>query len=167
MSEVSRPAGETRNRPDTQPESFGLFGQVERAAYYGIGVLLSLAAVLALTGAVMLAWEGAIQWPHARSLVALVERLLFVLMIIEILHTVRASIQSHRLASEPFLVVGMIATIRRILVVTLEASDRSTQGEAVGGAASSFDQAMIELAVLGLLTLVLAAAIYLSRHGKA
>jgi uncharacterized membrane protein (DUF373 family) len=166
MSEVSRPAGETRDRPPTQSESFGLFGQVERAAYFGIGVLLSLAAVLGLTGAVMLAWDGAIQWPHVRSLILLVERLLFVLMIIEILNTVRASIQSHRLASEPFLVVGMIATIRRILVVTLEASDRST-GEAVAGAAPSFDHAMIELVVLGLLTLVLAVAIRLARHGKA
>jgi uncharacterized membrane protein (DUF373 family) len=166
MSEVSRRADETKDRP-TQSESFGLFGQVERAAYFGIGVLLSLAAVLGLTGAVMLAWDGAMQWPHVRSLVGLVERLLFVLMIVEILNTVRASIQSHRLASEPFLVVGMIATIRRVLVVTLEASDRSTDGNAMAGSAISFDHAMIELAVLGLLTLVLAVAIRLARHGKA
>jgi hypothetical protein len=32
---------------------------------------------------------------------------------------------------------------------------------------TSFDKAMIELCVLGLLTLVLAVAIYLSRHNKA
>jgi len=34
----------------------------------------------------------------------------------------RISIRLHILATEPFLVVGLIASIRRILVVTLEAA---------------------------------------------
>ena len=46
--------------------------------------------------------------------------LLIVLMLVEILHTVRISIRSHVLVTEPFLVVGLIAAIRRILVITLE-----------------------------------------------
>ena len=114
-----------------------------------------------------LVWEGTIEWPHTRSLFGIVERLLFVLMLVEILHTVRASIQSHVLACEPFLIVGMIATIRRILVVTLETSDRPTTTNVPVGAMSSFNNAMIELSVLGLLALVLAAAIYLTRRSKA
>jgi uncharacterized membrane protein (DUF373 family) len=96
-----------------------------------------------------------------------VDRLLFVLMLVEILHTVRASIQSHELAGEPFLIVGMIATIRRILVVTLETSDRPTEGNAPLGSTPTFNNAMIELGVLGVLTLVLAIAIYLVRRSKA
>jgi hypothetical protein len=80
---------------------------------------------------------------------------------------VRASIQTHVLACEPFLIVGMIATIRRILVVTLETSDRPTASDLHLGSTASFNNAMIELCVLGLLTLVLAVAIYLSRHSKA
>jgi hypothetical protein len=35
---------------------------------------------------------------------------------------VRISIRSHVLVTEPFLIVGLIASIRRILVITLEAS---------------------------------------------
>ena len=88
-------------------------------------------------------------------------------MLVEILHTVRASIQSHVLACEPFLVVGMIATIRRILVVTLETSDHPTETTLPLGSMSSFNNAMIELGVLGALTLALAVAIYLSRRSKA
>lgn len=37
-------------------------------------------------------------------------------MIVELLHTVRISIQSQALTMEPFLVVGLIASIRRVLV---------------------------------------------------
>ena len=50
------------------------------------------------------------------------DQLLVVLMLVEILHTVRISIRSHTLVTEPFLVVGPIASIRRILVITLEAA---------------------------------------------
>ena len=65
--------------------------------------------------------------------------------------------------------VGIIATIRRILLVTLQTSDRPTIAPASVSADStaSFHDAMIELSVLGLLTLVLAFAIYLSRRSKA
>ena len=40
----------------------------------------------------MIAWDGVVQWPQIRSLFGIVDRLLFVQMIIEILHTLRASI---------------------------------------------------------------------------
>ena len=143
-----------------------LFEYAENVLAIGIGVLLALAAALALTGAVMLAWDGVVQWPQIHSLFGIVDRLMFVLMLVEILHTVRASIQSRELACEPFLIVGMIATIRRILVVTLETSDRSIGGSAAMGSPSSFENAMIELSVLGVLTLVLAVAINLSRRSK-
>ena len=166
MTDVSQTANESGHSTPPQREAPGLFEYIERALAVGIGVLLSMAAVLALTGAVTLAWDGVIQWPHTRSLFGIVERLLFVLMLVEILHTVRASIQSHELAGEPFLIVGMIAPIRRILVVTLETSDRPTESNAALGSAPSFNHAMIELGVLGVLTLVLAASIYLSRRSK-
>jgi uncharacterized membrane protein (DUF373 family) len=166
MTGVPQTAEESRHRAPPQREVPRLFEHMERALAIGIGILLSLAALLALTGAATLVWEGIVQWPQTRSLFGIVERLLFVLMLVEILHTVRASIQSHVLACEPFLIVGMIATIRRILVVTLETSDRPTESNVPIGSMSSFDNAMIELSVLGLLTLVLAIAIYLSRRSK-
>jgi uncharacterized membrane protein (DUF373 family) len=162
VTDVARRAAEVENGTPSQRDASALFGQIERAIAVSIGVLLSLTAILALTGAVLLAWDGAIQWPHTRSLFGIVDRLLFVLMLVEILHTVRASIRTHELACEPFLIVGMIATIRRILVLTLEMSDKSPTGEA----ALTFEHAMIELGVLGGLTLVLAFAIYLSRRSS-
>jgi uncharacterized membrane protein (DUF373 family) len=167
MTDVPQPADEIKHRASPHREAPRLFGYIEHALAIGIGILLSVAALLALTGAATLAWDGVVQWPQTRSLFGIVERLLFVLMLVEILHTVRASIQSHVLTCEPFLIVGVIATIRRILVVTLETSDRSVENAAPFGSTSAFNNAMIELSVLGLLTLVLAVAIYLSRRSKA
>jgi len=43
-------------------------------------------------------------------------------MLVEILHIVRISIRSHVLVIEPFLLVGLIASIRRILVIALQAA---------------------------------------------
>jgi uncharacterized membrane protein (DUF373 family) len=165
VTESSVPAGKSRGTL-FQRDVPRLFEQVEYAIGIGIGVLLSVSAILALAGAVTIAWDGVVEWPEIRSLFRIVDRLLFVLMIIEILHTVRASIQSHQLASEPFLIVGLIATIRRILVVTLETSDQPQAGQAGSASTISFDHAMIELGVLAALTLVLAISIYLSRRAK-
>jgi uncharacterized membrane protein (DUF373 family) len=166
MTDVLRRPDKGEHNASSQADPFRVFEQIERAIAAGIGAFLIVAAVLALASAAALAWDGVVQWPQIRSLFGIVDRLLLVLMMIEILHTVRASIQAHELAVEPFLTVGMIATIRRILVVTLETSDRSTPTQAEAGPFLTFDQAMIELGVLAVLTLVLAIAIHLSRRSK-
>jgi small-conductance mechanosensitive channel len=92
------------------------------------------------------------------------DQLLVVLMLVEILHTVRVSIRSHILVTEPFLVVGLIASIRRILVITLEASTLTKEGSWSNQGASIFRASMLELSLLGLLVLVLVFCITLLRR---
>ena len=60
-------------------------------------------------------------WTGTEAIFELIDRLLLVLMLLEILHTLRISIRSHALVVEPFLVVGLIASIRRILVLGMQA----------------------------------------------
>jgi hypothetical protein len=50
------------------------------------------------------------------------------LMLVKILHTVRISIRSHVLVTEPFLVIGLIASIRRMLVISLELATLTKPG---------------------------------------
>jgi len=164
---ATRPGGDSGRSTWFPGNAPRLFEQFEHWIGIGIGVLLSLAAVLAFAGAVKIAWDGVVQWPQIRSLFEIVDRLLLVLMIIELLHTVRSSIQTHQLAWEPFLIVAMIATVRRILVITLEISDHTPRSQASVGSPLTFDQAMIELGVLAALILVIAIAIYLLRRAKA
>jgi uncharacterized membrane protein (DUF373 family) len=100
------------------------------------------------------------------ALIFAIDRMLLVLMIVEILHTVGVSFRSHSLTAEPFLVVGLIASIRRMLVITLESSQA---GQASGVAADGrvmLNAAMLELMVLGFLILVMVISIFLLRRSK-
>ena len=66
---------------------------------------------------------------------------------------------------EPFLVVGLIASIRRILGITLEAATLTKEsGWATESASGVFHSSMTELGVLGLLVLVLVVSITLRRR---
>jgi hypothetical protein len=44
------------------------------------------------------------------------------LMVLEIFYTVHVSFKEHILRPEPLLIVGLIATIRRILVISVESA---------------------------------------------
>src|ERR1700754_1626570 len=101
------------------------FLKIEVFAYLVLGIVLALTALLSIYSAGVALWKAVQVYGDASSLVLTIDRLLFVLMIVEILHTVRVSFQSGELRPEPFLIVGLIASIRRVLVITLEASQAS------------------------------------------
>ncbi len=138
------------------------FEKCEHWVTVGIGLVLICATLLLLGGSLAELWNNLKQWPETSSIFMVVDKLLFVLMLVEILHTVRASIQSHRLEVEPFLIVGLIASVRRMLIVTVEASS----SEAANHPREPFDHSMIELGVLGGLILVLIVSIYLARRSQ-
>ncbi|MGE5134261.1 MAG: phosphate-starvation-inducible PsiE family protein [Gemmatimonadota bacterium] len=77
-------------------------------------VLLVLAAVLVVSGVVgffaTVSSESVLQAGNV-----LLDRVLLVLILVEIVHTVVLSLRAHRLAAQPFIVVGLVAVIRRIL----------------------------------------------------
>lgn len=81
--------------------------------------------------------------------------LLTVFILLELLAGLRATLTERKLVAEPFLIVGIIASIRGIIIVGLEAREKK---------ASAFDDAMTEIAVLGALVLVLAVASWLVRR---
>jgi len=79
-------------------------------------------------------------------------------------HGSHLHLRSHFLVTEPFLVVGLIASIRRILVITLEAANLTKSGSYSAENAAIFRAGMIELGLLGLLVLVLVFSITLLRR---
>jgi len=88
-----------------------LFLNVEHLILVALGLVLSVAAVVALGGSLATLWDAMVFSGGAKELLHVVDRLLFVLMIAEILHTVRVSLQSGALTCEPFLTVGLIASM--------------------------------------------------------
>src|SRR5580658_7333472 len=97
-----------------------VFQQVEHGLYVALAALLCATSLLALADAAVTLWSGLGDWTGTISVFVVIDRLLVVLMLIEILHTVHVSVRSGALTCEPFLVVGLIASIRRDLVITLE-----------------------------------------------
>lgn len=142
------------------------FQQLEHGMYVALAVLLCITTLLALAGAAITLWSGLGDWTGTNSIFMVIDRLLVVLMLIEILHTVHVSMQSGALTCEPFLVVGLIASIRRVLVITLESSQATQHGQMSAEAENVFRTSMIELSVLGVLILVMVASIYLLRRRR-
>ncbi|MDT7952122.1 MAG: phosphate-starvation-inducible PsiE family protein [Acetobacteraceae bacterium] len=138
-----------------------LFTRVERYAYISVGMLLIIAAIVAVAGAMALVWHGMLDWTNTTAVFEVVDRLLFVLMLIEIMHTVSASIRTGGLTVEPFLIVGLIASIRRVLVITLETSEAMRGHAWTDSVSQQFHASMIELCVLGGLILVMVSSIFL------
>ena len=90
---------------------YSLLGYLETGIYIALGVLLAAAAVLALTGTIPLFATGVHDFTGTSAIFVLIDRLLLILLLVELLHTVRISIRSHVLVIEPFLIIGIIAII--------------------------------------------------------
>ena len=148
-----------------QRSHFEIYARNAEVGIYGIlAILLTLTAGAAIGDGALMLWHGIRSWTISSQTLQVLDRLLIVLMLVEILHTVRISICSHVLVTEPFLVVGLIASIRRILVITLEASSLTKGGSWHADTASMFSASMTELGLLGLLILILVFSITLLRR---
>ena len=138
------------------------FLTIEHGVYAAIGVLLAIVGIVALIHVGIDVATDVIAWDENGRIFRTVDQLLFVLMLAEILHTVRVSIRSGNLNAEPFLVVGLIASIRRVLVITLASSN--AQQQQAGDHGAVFRDSMIELGVLALLIMTMVISIYIIRR---
>jgi hypothetical protein len=137
-----------------------VFLKIEVAAY----MVLGLTALLGVGNAALSLWHTVLLQADTEGIVETVDRLLFVLMVVEILHTVRVSFREGTLICEPFLVVGLIASIRRMLAITLEASQVNAPTKWGPDSHELFNATMVELGVLGGLILVMVISIFILRR---
>ncbi len=128
-------------------------GYAEDAIYLVTAALLAATAVVLIgaTGRDLLRSRGE-GTMRERALKAL-DSLLLVLMIVELLHTIRLFVAGHALVPEPFLVVALIAGVRRVLILTTEAS------QYIQSSPEQFRMALREMILLMVSFLVLAVSI--------
>jgi hypothetical protein len=135
-------------------------GRAESAVLIVIGVVLVVLALLMLGSAVMsmvhIAQEGNIR----EGAIEILDSVLLVMMTMEIVYTVAISLEAHALVAEPFLIIGAIAAIRRMLVITAT----STKDE--HDAPEVFRNTLIELGLLALIVMTMALAIYTLRKAE-
>lgn len=102
--------------------SIGMLEHVQDGVTGTVGIVLILLAAVLLVAGITDFLDG--HWGSISAAATnLLDRVLFVLILVEIVHTVVLSLRAHRLAAQPFIVVGLIAVIRRILVVLTPGSN--------------------------------------------
>ena len=131
----------------------------ETVIYVGIAALLLLTAGGLLLGAAR-RLPGVIgDGPGESEAVALelLDALLLVFIVVELLYAVRMTIAKRELLAEPFLLVGIIASIKEIVVLSVKAAEEVGEG-------SAFDNSLAEIGVLGVLVLLLGITAYMLRR---
>lgn len=133
-----------------------VFSAVEDVVYIGLGVLLAGIAIDLLVVAVIHFGGGILSGELQSEIIPLLDRILLILLIVELLYTVQVSFRLHAVTPEPFLLVGLIAAIRRVLILTAEF------GHATGQAPPT--QLVPELAVLSALLVAIALSLFVLRR---
>ena len=92
-----------------------------------VGVLLALLAVVVLVlGVIDFFRDVTSGQPVETAAINLLNRVLLVLILVEIMHTVVLSLRAHHLVTQPLLAVGLVAVIRKILFVLSSEESVST-----------------------------------------
>lgn len=126
----------------------------ENAIHLFVAAILSVAAAYLVFDAVSGLFGGLRGSVSALSVVLIaLDKSLVLFILAEVLHTVRITFRDRELNAEPFLIIGLIAGIRRVLVLTA-ASEQSF----------TFGRQGVELIILIALVLVMALAIVLWRR---
>jgi hypothetical protein len=122
----------------------------EDAIHLFVAALLTVAAAYLIVDAVR-----ALFVPTSALAIVLtaLDNALVLFILAEVLHTVRITFRDRELNAEPFLVIGLIAGIRRVLVLTASSEQNFT-----------FATQGVELVVLIALILVMAFAILIWRR---
>lgn len=133
------------------------FSIVEDVVYVALGLMLTSCAITLLFDGIWTFVKQVAKSTAFVSTLGLLDRILLILLVIELLYTVQVSFREHAVMPEPFLLVGLIAAIRRVLLLTAEFS----QVRALTDIA--FQHFIIELAVLTALIISLAFSLLLLR----
>lgn len=148
--------GDTQKERRVRGATEKLFGFLEDFFYVAIAISLGIAGLI-LFGYVIYDFVTHItDGELPQQILALLDGILLVFIITELIHTIRAVIDEKILVSEPFLVVGIVAAIRRLVVVGAESKNLLGTPE--------FSDAMLEIGLLTASVLVLGLTIFLLRH---
>jgi uncharacterized membrane protein (DUF373 family) len=146
-------------RGRTQNVAARAFDVIEDGIYIVVAVLLVVAGAFVLWNVVSTLINDVGHTQTPQLVTNLLDNGLLLFIIAELLHTVRATIQERTLVVEPFLIVGIIAGLRRLLLITAQLAN--------GGNTFTWQQQGIEMTVLLALILgiTVALVLYHRYHG--
>src|SRR5262249_27204205 len=125
------------------------FTLVEDVVYLGLGLLLAGSSIVLLIGGLITFCQHLVAGSLGSNIVPLLDRSFLFLLILHLLSTFQVLFGEPPLFPEPFLLVGLIAAIRRVLILTAEFSRVQDQSDEV------FRRFTVELVVLTVLIMAL------------
>jgi phosphate starvation-inducible membrane PsiE len=131
----------------------------ESAVLILIGVVLVVLAVLLLWSSGVSMVDAMREDKIGHRAIEILNSVLLVMMTMEIVYTVAISLESHTLSAEPFLIIGTIAAIRRMLVITATSTETEHTAEV-------FHNTLVELGLLAATVIALSFAIWVLRHSQ-
>jgi uncharacterized membrane protein (DUF373 family) len=134
------------------------FSIVEDLVYIGLGLILAGSAIVLLINGVISFGKLLFAGTLTANIVHLLDHILLIFLVVELLYTVQVSFREHAVVPEPFLLVGLIAVIRRVLVLTTEFGQAAVK---TGAIVQNF---ILELAVLTVLIVALSASLLILRR---
>lgn len=136
-------------------------GVVGDAVLVLIGIALVVVAVLLLYSGMHDLWEAAQGGPDKieHKAIEILNTILLVMMTMEIVYTVAISLKSHTLNAEPFLIIGTIAAIRRMLVITATSVEAEGKPEV-------FRNTLVESGLLAATVIAMTIAIFILRFSQ-
>jgi uncharacterized membrane protein (DUF373 family) len=146
---------ETQDEEERQRFADRVLSVAEDAVYWAIAAVL-LAGCAALIVAQVNTLLRLRTAPASQVILEVLDGLLLIFILVELLYAVRTSLRSHEIVAEPFLIVGILACIKEIVVLSVEAAKLLANGP-------EFARAIVQVGVLGGLVLVLAVAIFVLR----
>ena len=160
MAHQNAPENDQRDRTALSDRLGSGLGSFENVLYASVGVLLAAAGILVLVGTV----SGLVRELHSGAgsvdvAVLVLDRVLLALIVGELLYTLRFVVRTHEIAVEPFLYIGLIAVVRRILIVTAQLERGAPAGRAL-------TNILLEFGILGLLVPALALAVFLVSRSR-
>ena len=117
MAEVAEKAADEKEHPRGVAGTIWVLERTQDLVSVVVGVLLAVLAVVVLVLGVVDFFREVASGPVETAVVNLLNRVLLVLILVEIMHTVVLSLRAHHLVTQPLLAVGLVAVIRKILFV--------------------------------------------------
>ena len=133
--------------------------QTESVVLFVIAIVLALLAILLLFSSVQALYVAVVGGQIRDQAIEILDSVLLVMMTMEIVYTVTLSLESHKLVAEPFLVVGAIAAIRRMLVITAESTKLENQP-------AIFQNTLFELGLLAVTIILISTSVYILRRSQ-
>jgi len=138
-------------------DAFRVLQVTETVIYLFAGFLIAAGAAVLLLSTMVEGMRHLLDGGYSEVALALLDRILLAMMLAEILYTLLRFAREGTIEAVPFLVIGIIAAVRRVLVLTAEAVEKFDLAD------PAFLAVLAELGLLAFLVVAFALAIRLVR----